>query len=209
MADHYFSPDPNAPEQRHTMRVDLGDGEIEVVSANGVFSAQGLDKATRILLAEVPEPPASGTALDIGCGWGPITLSLARRSPELAVWAVDVNERALSLTEANASALGCANVTALLPDAIPDDLRFDVIWSNPPIRIGKAQLDALLGHWLPRLTVGGNAWLVVGKNLGADSLQRRLGEQLGDAFAVSRHATSGGFRVLRVERLSSGVALPR
>lgn len=183
------------------MQIELAGRTVEVVSANGVFSAERLDKATRILLDEVPLPPASGNALDIGCGWGPIALSLALHSPELKVWAIDVNERALDLTRRNAELLGCSNLVAGTAAVVPEEVRFDVIWSNPPIRIGKAELDALLATWLPRLALGGSAWMVVGKNLGADSLQRRLADLLGTDFSVHRHSTSGGFRILRVDRV--------
>jgi 16S rRNA G1207 methylase RsmC len=113
---------------------------------------------------------------------------------------VDVNERSLGLTRDNAAALGLTGVEALLPEQVPAERRFDTIWSNPPIRIGKQQLHELLLQWLPRLAEGGTAWLVVQKNLGADSLQKWLGTALGGGFRVSRHTTDKGFRVLLVER---------
>src|SRR5690606_23138776 len=110
--------------------------------------------------------------------------------------AVDVNERALELTQENAARLGVV-IHATPPESVPDDLRFDAIVSNPPIRIGKAALHELLGLWLPRLTEDGRAHLVVGKNLGADSLQRWLVEQ---GRPTERVASARGFRVLEVER---------
>ena len=85
---------------------------------------------------------------------------------------------------------------------MPSDVEFDTIWSNPPIRIGKEELHRLLLTWLPRLAPGGNAWLVVQKNLGSDSLQRWLAGELDDSFAVSRESTSKSFRILRVRRAS-------
>ena len=123
--------------------------------APGIFSPGGLDKGTAVLLDEAPEPPATGTFLDLGCGWGPIALSLALRSPAATVWALDVNERALDLTRRTAAALGLDGVRATTADGIPDDVRFDLIWSNPPIRVGKAVLHELLRTWLPRLAPGG------------------------------------------------------
>lgn len=198
MSEHYFVENPQAAARRREIDVELRGRPLTVATDSGVFSAAHLDHATRILLAEAPEPPAGGAALDLGCGWGPIALALAAESPGLDVWAVDVNERALGLTAENAQRHGFDRVRAVQPDAVPEDLRFDVIWSNPPIRIGKAALDELLLGWLPRLAPEGEAWLVVGKNLGADSLQRRLAESLGDGYSVSRAATSKGFRVLRV-----------
>ena len=200
MTEHYFSERPDGELVARELVVELRGREVPVTTANAVFSGDRLDKATRILLDEAPAPPESGAALDLGCGWGPIALALALESPGLDVWAVDVNERALELTRRNAERNGLDRIRAVAADEVPHDLRFDVIWSNPPIRIGKQALDALLGTWLPRLAVGGEAWLVVGKNLGADSLQRRLAESLGAGFEVGRAATSGGFRILRVER---------
>ena len=111
-----------------------------------------------VLLAQVPAPPPAGTFLDLGCGWGPIALTLGRTAPEATVWAVDVNERALDLLRRNAARLGLDNVRVARPDAVPPTERFDLIWSNPPIRIGKAALHELLRAWLPRLASGCCAW---------------------------------------------------
>ena len=197
--EHYFTADePATQAERRPLRLILAGREVTVETAGGIFSPGGLDKATAILLDEVPAPPLSGNALDLGCGWGPIALTLALRSPDLDVTAVDVSERALDLTRRNAAALGCDRVTALRPEDVPAEASFDVIWSNPPIRIGKAALHELLRTWLPRLSPDGEAWLVVGKNLGADSLQRWVEGELG--LRCTREGSSKGFRVLRVSR---------
>lgn len=199
--DHYFTAEPASRAQQRVMTVRLAGREVSVHTASGVFSPDALDKGTAVLLREVPAPPPSGTLLDLGCGWGPVALTLALASPQATVYAVDVNERSLDLTRTNASSLGLANVVATQPDGIPDEVRFDAIWSNPPIRVGKAALHAMLQHWLPRLAPGGVAYLVVQKNLGSDSLQRWLGEQLdSDGFSVARFATDKGFRVIEVVR---------
>ena len=197
--DHYFTARPASTDERRALRVELGGREVEVEVAPGIFSPGGVDKGTRVLLAHVPAPPAHGDLLDLGCGWGPIALTLALRSPDAGVWAVDVNERSLDLTRRNAAALGLANVHASTPDGIPGR-EFDLIWSNPPVRIGKAALHELLLTWLPRLRPGGSAFLVVQRNLGSDSLQRWLADTLGETHEVGRYATGSGFRVLRVGR---------
>jgi len=196
--DHYFTAEPASPDERREIRVHLGGRDVDVETAGGVFSPGHVDLGTDVLLRSVPEPPATGNLLDLGCGWGPVALSLALASPDATVWAVDVNERALDLVRRNAERLGCANVVAARPDEVPDDVRLAALWSNPPIRVGKESLHELLLHWLPRLAVGAEAHLVVSKNLGADSLQRWVADQLGDRAAVERVATSKGFRVLRV-----------
>ncbi|GEK18849.1 class I SAM-dependent methyltransferase [Cellulomonas persica] len=197
-ADHYFTAQPASPDERRTIVVRLAGRDLQVQTAGGVFSPDHVDHATRVLLDEVPPPPAAGDLLDLGCGWGPLALELALRSPGARVWAVDVNERALDLVRHNAAAAGAANVRAVQPDAVPADVRFAAIWSNPPIRVGKQALHELLLRWLPRLAPGGVASLVVGKNLGADSLQRWLAEQLEGRATVERVASAKGFRVLEV-----------
>ena len=198
--DHYFTESPASRLELRRLRVSLAGREVVVEVASGVFSPGGVDKGTAVLLREAPAPPGSGTFLDLGCGWGPVALTLALRAPEASVYAVDVNERAVDLTARNAAALGVARLHATTPDGVPADVTFDLIWSNPPIRVGKAALHDLLLDWLPRLAPGGEAYLVVQKNLGSDSLQRWLAEVLGAGYAVDRHSTSKGFRVLRVRR---------
>src|SRR5690606_39066037 len=146
----------------------------------------------------------AGTFLDLGCGWGPLALTMGLESPAGRVVAVDVNERALDLARRNAAALGVADrVEVLAPDDVPADLTFDLVWSNPPIRVGKAALHERLTTWLPRLAPEGTAYLGVQKNLGADSLQGWLSATLPDLMgpvAVDRTASSKGFRILRVSR---------
>ena len=139
-----------------------------------------------------------GRFLDLGCGYGVIGLACAVAAPDAAVTAVDVNRRALLLARENAESLGVAErLSACEPDEVPADAVFDEIWSNPPIRIGKEALHELLLTWLPRLVPEGRAVLVVGKNLGADSLQRWLVDQ---GYPTERLASAKGFRVLEVRR---------
>lgn len=201
--DHYFTAEPASPDERRTRTVHLAGQDVTVETAGGVFSPDHLDSGTEVLLRTVPAPPADGDLLDLGCGWGPVALSMALLAPQAAVWAVDVNERALDLTRRNAERVGAAGVRAVHPDDVPADVQFAAIWSNPPIRVGKPALHAMLLHWLPRLASGGTAHLVVGKQLGADSLQRWIATELGPAGTgavteVARVQTDRGFRVLRI-----------
>ncbi len=210
--DHYFSASPASPENLRRIRVRLSGRDVEVTTAGGVFSPDHIDSGTAVLLANTPQPPAGGEFLDLGCGWGPIALSLALDSPHARVWAVDVNERALDLVRRNAEALGLSNVNAVLPDDVPDDVRFRTIRSNPPIRVGKNELHGLLERWIPRLETRSDAWLVVQRNLGSDSLQRWLAATLTEGYSVHRTATGKGFRVIRVRRhgspTSESIVLP-
>jgi 16S rRNA G1207 methylase RsmC len=209
MTDHYFSDDPRTPAARERVTVPIAGRDVEVVTAAGVFSADRLDLGTRVLFRSAPPPPAEGDLLDLGCGWGPVALTLATLAPAARVWAVDVNPRAVGLTAENARALGLTGVRAVAPDDVPDDVAFAAVWSNPPIRIGKAALHDLLLRWLPRLAPGGEAYLVVQRHLGADSLQRWLADELGPAgFDVGRHGSAKGYRVLRVSRRGRDARLP-
>jgi 16S rRNA (guanine1207-N2)-methyltransferase len=177
------------------VRLDLPDLSLPLQVDRGVFSAARVDPGTKVLLMEAPAPPPSGDLLDLGCGYGPIALALATRSPGATVWAVDVNERALDLTRANAAAAGLGNVRVATPDAVPDDVRFAAVWSNPPVRVGKAVLHDLLTTWLARLAPGGRALLVVQKHLGSDSLHRWLEQQ---GWHVDRLTSRMAYRVLEV-----------
>ena len=155
-----------------------------------------------MLLAEAPPPPAAGTFLDLGCGWGPIALALALRSPDATIHAVDVNERSLDLTRRNAESLGCTGIRAMTAEEVPAGTAYDLIWSNPPIRVGKAVLHDLMRTWLPRLAPDGHAYLVVQKNLGSDSLQAWIERELGPGLQVERFTSARGFRVLHVRRVA-------
>ncbi|TDE12715.1 methyltransferase, partial [Actinomadura sp. 6K520] len=177
MGDHYFAERPDAASRRRSVDLVLPDLHLRLDTDSGMFSPDRIDPGTRILLETAPAPPPAGDLLDLGCGYGPIALTLAMRSPQARVFGVDVNQRALALAEGNAKAVGLDNVRFVLADEIDPGLRFDAIWSNPPIRIGKAALHDLLLTWLPRLTPTGAAHLVVQKHLGSDSLQRWLNGQ--------------------------------
>jgi 16S rRNA (guanine1207-N2)-methyltransferase len=192
---HYFDPEPAVPSKPRTLHLRARDVEVELQADRGVFGSRAIDLGTLTLLKEAPLPPPEGDLLDLGSGYGPIAIALARRSPGARVWAVDVNERALQLTRANASAARTSNVVASLPDEVPADLRFAAIYSNPPVRVGKAPLHDLLQRWLPRLAPGANAYLVVQRNLGADSLATWLAAQ---GYNVQRLKSKKGYRVLAV-----------
>ncbi|WP_149258329.1 class I SAM-dependent methyltransferase [Actinomadura sp. K4S16] len=201
MGEHYFADRPDAASRRRTVDLVLPDLHLRLATDSGVFSPDRVDPGTRVLLETVPAPPATGDLLDLGCGYGPIAITMAKRSPQARVFGVDVNQRALGLAEENAKTAGLDNVRFSLADEVDPELRFAAIWSNPPIRIGKAALHDLLLTWLPRLAPGGLAHLVVQKHLGSDSLQKWL---TGQGFPTERIASRSAYRVLRVASRTEG-----
>jgi 16S rRNA G1207 methylase RsmC len=195
--EHYFSADPSVPFRRVPVTYSAWGQVLTVDSGSGVFAQGRLDAGTGVLFRET-SPPAGGRILDLGCGYGAIGLAIARAVPAATVTGVDVNERAVLLANENAAALGLAGrFSALTPAEVPADAAYDELWSNPPIRIGKAALHELLLTWLARVVPGGRAVMVVGRNLGGDSLQRWLGEQ---GHPTSRVGSAKGFRVLETQR---------
>jgi 16S rRNA (guanine1207-N2)-methyltransferase len=195
--DHYFTAEPASPAERRQIVVHLDGRPVSLTTARGVYSPERLDPGTAVLLAGAPDPSPTGALLDLGCGWGPIALTLALRSPGARVWGVDVNRRALDLARANAAELGLGTITFCEPDDVPADLRFATIWSNPPIHVGKAALHALLERWLPRLADDGVAHLVVQKHLGSDSLQRWINAR-DWRLRCTRLSSAKAFRILEV-----------
>jgi 16S rRNA (guanine1207-N2)-methyltransferase len=192
---HYFDGDPSVKSNVRQVPLHLSDLSVELDVDRGVFSATKIDEGTQVLLVEAARPRKAKTILDMGCGYGPIACAVAKRAPSAKVWAVDVNSRARDLCASNAKRLGL-DITVHAPEDMPTDQRFDLIVSNPPIRIGKKNLHPLLELWLDRLTPDGHAELVVHKHLGSDSLQRWLTEQ---GWATSRLTSRSGYRVLIVQ----------
>jgi 16S rRNA (guanine1207-N2)-methyltransferase len=200
---HYFEAQPAVPSRPVAVDLPLPSGPARLQSDRGVFSAGRVDTGTTTLLRAVADPPPGGDVLDLGCGWGPIALTLASRAPAATVWALDVNQRALGLVADNARRLGLTNVRAVRATDVPASLTFAELWSNPPIRVGKDALHGLLATWLPRLAPGARALLVVQRHLGSDSLAAWLGA---GGCTVRRLASKAGYRVLEV-RPGPGLSL--
>ena len=194
---HYFDEDPGAPSSPRDVELWLPDMSLTLTTDRGVFGYDQIDAGSKLLLLKAPPPPPAGNLLDLGCGVGTIALPLARRAPDATVWAVDVNSRARDLCAANAASNGVTNVRVVAPDDVADDLAFECIWSNPPIRVGKQALHEMLSMWLGRLTRTGYAVMVVHKHLGADSLQRWL---TNTGYPTTRLGSSSGYRILHTTR---------
>ena len=201
---HYFSATPQGDVRRQEFTLTSARGDLHVIAESGVFSKHGLDKGTEVLLDTmrrypIASPPPGSHLCDVGCGSGAIALTLATEYPSCIVHAVDVNERARKLCAENAERNGITNIVVSSPSDVDPVIQFAAIWSNPPIRIGKQELHELLTMWLSRLLPDGHSHIVVNKNLGADSLAQWIVNQ---GYAVTRLASSKGFRVLDISRAS-------
>jgi 16S rRNA (guanine1207-N2)-methyltransferase len=197
-AEHYFTTQPSSGSAPRSVELVLPDLRLHLATDRATFSPDQVDRGTKLLLLDGPRPPDVATAVaDVGCGYGPIALTLAVRCPRATVWAVDVNQRALALCRANADRAGLGNVEVATPDAVPADLQLDAVYSNPPIRVGKAALHELLRSWLDRLRPGGRLALVVHRHLGADSLHRWLED---NGWPTRRVSSRNGYRVLESTR---------
>jgi 16S rRNA (guanine1207-N2)-methyltransferase len=192
--NHYFSAQPRSLSEERKVEVLLADLAFTMRTDSGVFAHGKVDTGTQLLLSQEVPPLDDGNLLDLGCGAGVIALTLAQRNPSSRVWAVDINARARELCAKNAADLHCENITVCTPDEVPADLRFDGIWSNPPIRVGKGELHTLLNRWLWRILPDGEIWLVVNKHLGSDSLQRWLTER---GAVTERVISKSGYRILK------------
>jgi len=192
---HYFQRTPQVASAPLEITVRLADLNFAMLTDRGVFSHGSLDSGTSILLDHVEPPPEEGNLCDLGCGAGAIALTMALRAPRAMVWAIDTNDRAIELCTANANRLNLENIRACRPEDVDPSIAFDTIWSNPPIRIGKAKLHELLSSWLGRLAPDRSAWLVVHRHLGSDSLQRWLNDH---RWPTIRSHSESGYRVLRV-----------
>ena len=193
MTGQFFEKDPVVASNPLEISVQIWGRDLTFSTDTGVFARGRLDLGTSVLF-RATGPPSGGRLLDLGCGYGVIACALAAASDDAEVVAIDVNNRALALTAANARRNGLS-LQVLRPDEVADDMTFDQIWSNPPIHAGKAALHDLLLRWLPRMSPEGVAHLVVGRNLGADPLARWLQDE---GFDCRRLGSAKGYRVLRV-----------
>lgn len=197
MGGEYWRAEPEGPARERTVRLEVpGRAEaLALASAEGVFGTQRVDRGTDILIRHAPAPAPCTGVVDLGCGYGPIAVSMGVRQPDAGLWAVDVNRRALALTARNAASAGARNIVAAEPEAVPMALRFDRIYSHPPVKIGRSSMHELLDGWLRRLAYGGDAYLVLKQSMGADALHNWLNDT---GFPAERAASKQGYRLLHV-----------
>lgn len=173
MTEHYYTNNPDlAHDERPVTFIALGN-EITCVTDAGVFSRDGLDMGTRILLEALPE--LHGRVLDLGCGWGAAGIAVGKRWPDTEIVMTDVNLRAVELARRNAASNGVQNITAVCGDGFARvEGNFDSILLNPPIRAGKAVVYGLFAGSAARLNGGGTLYIVIRKQQGAESAEKYL-----------------------------------
>lgn len=177
MADHYFSNDPSSKSDRKRWEYTLRGSRFLFLSDHGVFSKNEVDFGSRLLIEAFQMPEAQGDVLDVGCGYGPIGLSLAKEFQERVVHMVDVNERALGLAKENADNNRIGNVR-IYQSSVYESVsgEYAAILSNPPIRAGKHVVHEILEKAVDHLVPGGELWIVIQKKQGAPSAMKKLEE---------------------------------
>lgn len=194
MPDHYYTENPNSAHDERRIALQALGNDLTFVTDAGVFSRDGLDRGTEVLLEALP--PLEGRVLDLGCGWGAVGVALGKRYPALDIVMTDINSRAVELARRNLAENG---VTAAVLQGDGFDAvegRFDAIVTNPPIRAGKAVIYGLFARAREYLEPDGALYVVIRKQQGAPSALKYLKEIYSRAETVDR---ASGFHVLRAQ----------
>lgn len=193
MSDHYYTDRPGSLSEVREIRYSSPIGELTFRTDHGVFSGSRVDYGSDLLIETVyNEETGAKALLDIGCGYGPIGITLGKAWPACKVAMVDVNHRAMELARENAAISG---VDALVAGSseIPD-LPYEVVVTNPPIRAGKETVYGIFAKAFERMVPGGRLYVVIQKKQGAASAVKELERIFGNCETVERGA---GFHILR------------
>ena len=195
MAEYYYTNNPTSEhEERHFTSVFMG-RTLALETDAGVFSKQHIDPGSEILCKSLPE--LQGRVLDMGCGWGAMTVMALARFPALDVTMADVNERALDLAVRNVQKNGM-QAKAVLSDGFERvEGEFDAVMTNPPIRAGKAVIYRMFEDAKAHLAEGGRLFLVIRKQQGAPSALKFLKELYAEAETIER---DGGYWVIACKK---------
>lgn len=179
MSEHYYSQKPQVESKPRKWQFSLLGHSFTFETDAGVFSKSEVDFGSRVLIESFVMPEIDGIILDIGCGYGPIGLSMAKQFPNRTVYMVDVNERAIQLAKKNAEINGIQNVRILKSDGVSnveEGLQVAAVLTNPPIRAGKDIVFKIYDDAYDVLKSGGELWVVIQKKQGAPSTVKRLEE---------------------------------
>lgn len=198
--DHYYSKKPTTKSEQQTWETFVEDESFSFVTDTGVFSKNKLDTGSEVLMTTAGKMKyPKGDLLDIGCGYGPVGLYLARKFPDRQVEMVDINERALALAAENAKRNQIDNVSIYQSDLFMEvkNKKFAGIFSNPPIRAGKQVVHEILEESYDYLIEGGALQIVIQKKQGAPSAREKMKEVFGN---VERIALEKGYWILESRR---------
>ena len=192
MNDHYYTTDPNSISAPREISSEYRGLKIRFITDNGVFSKNEVDPGSLLLMNALPDP-MTGTLCDIGCGWGAMGVSIAKKYPLLKVTMSDVNERALQLCKKNA-VLNGVEADILESDGMEKvEGVFDYIITNPPIRAGKLVIYRFFKEASEKLKKDGKLYIVIRKQQGAASAVKYLQTLFEFVNTIER---SGGYHVL-------------
>lgn len=199
LSEHYYSSNPSSESNRHTWTFLLRGHELVFTTDSGVFSKREVDFGTRLLIETFSEPDINGDFLDIGCGYGPIGLALAKSFPHRHVDMVDINKRALELAVENKLANDITNVTIYESDLFAQvgDKKFAAILTNPPIRAGKRVVHAIFEQSADHLFDQGELWVVIQKKQGAPSALKKLQEVFSHVEVVTKKK---GYYIIKAKK---------
>ena len=193
MSDHYFSAEPSSASRPRSFELTVSGVTARFNSDSGVFSADRVDKGSRVLLEALLRfrDWHGARVLDLGCGYGAIGVTLAKAGASVVM--CDVNERALALCRGNAALNGVVAECVSSDAGEGIEGPFDAVVTNPPIRAGKKTVYAFFDNARALLKSGGGLFAVIRKQQGAESAEKRLRELFGSCETIEKEA---GYRVL-------------
>ncbi|WP_301107677.1 class I SAM-dependent methyltransferase [Sporosarcina sp.] len=188
MGEHYYSKNPQVSSAPKRWKVEIRNQSFTFTTDAGVFSKNGIDEGSQLLAETFKEPAIGGDFLEIGCGYGPVALSIAASYPERFVHMVDVNERALALSKTNAEINGIRNVKVYESSGVEqvDVGQFAAVVTNPPIRAGKQTVFSFYQGAFEKLAQGGELWVVIQKKQGAPSTIEYLKKLFGNVETAAK-----------------------
>ena len=192
MPDHYYTASPESAHEARSFRAVFAGRVLAFDTDAGVFSKQHVDPGSELLCKALPDDLA-GDVLDMGCGWGAMTIMTLARFPKVNVTMADVNERALALAVSNVEK-NRMQAKAVLSDGFEKiEGEFDAVITNPPIRAGKSVIYKMFEDAKVHLNEGGSLFLVIRKQQGAPSALKFLKELYGKAEVIER---DGGYWII-------------